>query len=144
MTYWLTGKGGRGLRGWSPYSCSECLDLVCSTLVDTAADGEALLSADLDIFETVAGKQPAFLAWRTKMYTQKVKTPNGAVSFNPLAFALKRARNPGEEEDKRTRPMTIKLIEAHPLSRRCGSSSEICSAMNQVISFGMCAQLFRQ
>lgn len=60
---WLSGKSAE-LRDWSPYSMGEVLDIIEDFFIKAQNDGSLFLDPTLDLFKTLADKQPLFAEWR--------------------------------------------------------------------------------
>lgn len=108
---WLAGKS-RLLTDWSPYSMGEALDLVERFFERAQHDGSLFLDASLNIFETIATKQPLFAEWLDHAFTKDcILSPDGSVRH--LRFKLTRDEliNPRDATNVNTRVKTIEYLE---------------------------------
>jgi len=108
---WLSGKG-RELHDWSPYSMGMVLDIVEQFFEKAQHDGSLFLDPNLDLFKSIADKQPLFEEHRKFTYTEDFRrSPDGSTSH--LIFKLVRDEllNPVDPTNLRTRDKTIEYLE---------------------------------
>lgn len=108
---WLSGKSSQ-LHQWSPRSMGEALDLVDDLLRRAQHDGSLLLDASLDIFKSIADKQPLFAEWRRYTYEEDtVLAPDGHKKHLVWKMAREELLHPVDPTNRATRLKTIEYIE---------------------------------
>ena len=75
-----------------------------------AADGNALLDPELDIFAPVAAKQPLFAKWRADNAAQTVRAADGKTPHARWKV-LREAQQPQQAANQHARAMTVELAE---------------------------------
>ena len=79
------------------YDMGPVLDLVEGLLERVAADGEVLLDPSLDIFASIAEKQPRFRKWRAELLIDTVLALDGVTKHPWYTTVLKEAQTPTKE-----------------------------------------------
>jgi hypothetical protein len=108
---WLCGSSSQ-LEDWSMYDMGPVLDLVEGLLERVAADGEVLLDPSLDIFASIAEKQPRFRKWRAELLIDTVLALDGVTKHPWYTTVLKEAQTPTNKSNQDSTDMTIQLAMA--------------------------------
>lgn len=113
---WLSGKSSQ-LENWSPRSMGEVLDIVEQFLMKAQHDGSLFLDENLDLFRTIADKQPLFAAWRQfSLQEETVLSPDGSCKHLLWKLTRDELLNPKDETNVRTRQKTIEYLEVQAVA----------------------------
>lgn len=85
------------------------LDLLESFLDEVAHDGRKLLSADVDVFGSIADQQPSFQQWRAALQEEQIRSPDATKKYKWFNLVLSEARNPQNQSMQETEDMTVQL-----------------------------------
>lgn len=108
---WLSGKS-KDLVDWSPFSIGEAFDAVEQFLVQAQHDGSMFLDDTLDLFASIADKQPAFAAWRHHTFnTQARLAPDGKTKHLLYRRALDELLHPTDSTNAASEQKVIEYLE---------------------------------
>lgn len=108
---WLSGKSAQ-LHQWSPCSMGEVLDIVEQFFERAQHDGSLFLDPSLDLFKTIAEKQPLFAEWRLYTFDKEhVMSPDGSTKHLLWKEVRKELLSPSDATNAATRAKTIEYLE---------------------------------
>lgn len=107
---WLSGKSSQ-LTAWSPSSMGEVLDIVEQFFEQAQHDGSLFLDPNLDLFKSIADRQPLFAEWRAHLQEEQVMSPNGSRRHYLWREVKRELLQPNDATNVSTRMKTIEFLE---------------------------------